>query len=360
MGSFDFPNRIDFVRVPGIIKLRDGEYTSLRLNIATEETLAMRASIIHHTASIFDPDLVLIDKEPLGLRGEVRDTLDLMRDRGTPVVLGVRDVLDDPAALIPEWRRKQAVAALDAYYSAIWVFGCPDIYRPLEAIALPDRLRDQIVYTGYLRRTASETPAPLLPFDGPFLLVTPGGGGDGEQMVDWVLSAYEHAADLPHPALIVTGPFMPLERRLEYQRRAEALARVAITDFDAHLENLMTRATGVVAMGGYNTFCEILSFDKPALVIPRRTPRLEQTIRARRAAGLGLVRILETSRETGSLPPGPMINALRSLADQPVPSRVMRLGLLDGLDRVAALTDQLITQKRTPRDRTRFRVVGGG
>ena len=32
-------------------------------------------SIIRHTAEIFEPDLFIVDKEPLGLRGEVRTTL---------------------------------------------------------------------------------------------------------------------------------------------------------------------------------------------------------------------------------------------------------------------------------------------
>ncbi len=32
-------------------------------------------------------------------------------------------------------------------------------------------------------------------------------------------------------------------------------------------------------MGGYNTYCEILSFDKPALIVPRLQPREEQLIR---------------------------------------------------------------------------------
>ena len=43
IGSFDFPSRVDFVRIPGVIKLRDGNYTSLSLDMAVEETLAMRA-----------------------------------------------------------------------------------------------------------------------------------------------------------------------------------------------------------------------------------------------------------------------------------------------------------------------------
>ena len=81
IGSFDFKSRVDFVRVPGVIKLRNGEYTSLQLHIDIEQTLAMRASIIQHTADIFDPHLFLVDKEPLGLRGEVRDTLTLLKQR---------------------------------------------------------------------------------------------------------------------------------------------------------------------------------------------------------------------------------------------------------------------------------------
>src|ERR1041384_6988438 len=120
IGSFDYRARVDFVRVPGVIKLRNGEYTSLNLHIATEETLEMRASIIQHTADIFDPDLFIVDKEPLGLRGEVGPTLELLRRRGTPIVLGLRDVMDEPAQLGPEWSRKKAVPALKKYYDDIW------------------------------------------------------------------------------------------------------------------------------------------------------------------------------------------------------------------------------------------------
>ena len=44
IGSFDFRSRVDFVRIPGVIKLRNGEYVSLSLHIDIEETLAMRSS----------------------------------------------------------------------------------------------------------------------------------------------------------------------------------------------------------------------------------------------------------------------------------------------------------------------------
>src|ERR687897_2360635 len=88
IGSFDFRTRVDFVRVPGVIKLRNGEYTPLHLHLGLEQTLALRSSIVRHTADIFDPHLFLVDKEPLGLRGEVRETLLMLKERGTHLVLG--------------------------------------------------------------------------------------------------------------------------------------------------------------------------------------------------------------------------------------------------------------------------------
>ncbi len=57
----------------------------------------------------------------------------------------------------------------------------------------------------------------------------------------------------------------------------------------------MRKAAGVVAMGGYNTFCEILSFDRRAILVPRTEPRREQAIRALAAERLGLVRVLMES-----------------------------------------------------------------
>ena len=112
IGSFDFRSRVDFVRIPGVIKLRNGEYTSLNLHIDLQQTLAIRASIIQHTAEIFEPDLFIVDKEPLGLRGEVQDTLVMLKSRGVPLILGLRDVMDEPALLAPEWRRKNVLPAL--------------------------------------------------------------------------------------------------------------------------------------------------------------------------------------------------------------------------------------------------------
>ena len=356
IGSFDFRARVDFVRVPGVIKLRNGQYVSLNLHIDIDETLAMRSSIIRHTADIFDPDMVIVDKEPLGLRGEVRETLQLMQRRRATVILGLRDVMDDPEALESEWERKHAVPALVEYYDEIWVYGLPQICDPLAGLAVPASVRRRMVYTGYLRRTASEA---VLPpdlqqiVDRPFLLVTPGGGGDGDALVDLVLAAYEHDPGIPLPLLIVFGPFMAPEQRAGFAARAAALPNVHAITFNARLEDLIARASAVVAMGGYNTFCEILSFDKPALIIPRTAPRLEQFIRAKRADELGLSAMLPEERGRD---PHVMSAALRRLIHQPTPSTAVVPGLLDGMPNVNRLAKKWLDRGRAPRAPVRARL----
>ena len=56
IGSFGFRERVDFVRIPGVIKLRHGDYSSLKLDMNIDDVMAMRASIIQHTADVFNPD----------------------------------------------------------------------------------------------------------------------------------------------------------------------------------------------------------------------------------------------------------------------------------------------------------------
>ena len=352
IGSFDFRARVDFIRIPGVIKLRNGGYTSLSLDIDIEEMLDMRASFIHHAAEIFEPDVFLIDKEPLGLRGEVENTLTMLKDRGVPLVLGLRDVMDDPEQLAVEWRRKRVVPALRDLYDHIWIYGLPEICDPLEGVKLPASVRDKTKFTGYLRRDSSppanpSTIATMAPIVGnePYLLVTTGGGGDGAGLIDWVLRAYEHDPGIPDPALLVLGPFMRPNLQSEFMERVNRLDRVNAITFDANVESLIANAAGIVSMGGYNIFCEILSFDKRALIIPRTIPRLEQHIRASRAQELGLVRMLS---DTGERDPMKMARALRDLPFQEKPSRINILGLLDGLSVINGMVDTWLSDKSAP------------
>ena len=116
--------------------------------------------------------------------------------------------------------------------------------------------------------------------------------------------------------------------------RAAKLKRVDAITFDSNMEALTAGAAAVVSMGGYNTFCEVLSLDKRTLIVPRTQPRLEQLVRASRAAKLGLISMLA---EDQHLDPAVMAAALRALPRQKLPSEVVIPGLLEGLPNVARL-----------------------
>ncbi|MGO4389168.1 glycosyltransferase family protein [Microvirga sp. 2YAF29] len=335
IGNFEFGSGVDYIRIPGVTKLPDGDYRSLNLNVELDEAVGLRQALILQTAKAFQPDVFIVDKEPTGFRGEVVPALDYLQATGCRLVLGIRDVMDEPALLVPEWERKGAKDALARYYDEVWVYGLKDVYQPLEALDLPPEVQKRITYTGYLRRevppTQSLTRYPKITKQ-PFILVTTGGGGDGDDLIDWVISAYEADPALEQPALILFGPFIDRDKRRAFVERIAKQPKLDVMAFDNKIEWLMKKADAIVAMGGYNTFCEALSFDKRTLIVPRTKPRLEQYIRAVQAERLGLVSMLSDYNEPRT--PERMAKALRALSTQPRPSEVVIPGLLDGLDRV--------------------------
>lgn len=335
IGSFEFRARVDFVRIPGVIKLKDGSYTSLGLHIDLDQTLAIRETIIRRTAEVFNPDLFIVDKEPLGLLGEVKETLSMLRSRGVTNILGERDVIDDPDALEVEWQRKSALDAIKQLFDEVWVYGPREFYHPLKGLDIDPEVERKVHFTGFLRRPHTEVD-PSHEIDQPYYLVTPGGGKDGEEMVELVLNACLACKGLSTAVVFVLGPFMEEQKRLEIHNRVDQLESFHVIDYDPRIESLIQNAEGMITMGGYNTFCEILSFDKPAIILPRSEPRTEQLIRARRAAELGLVKMLEPEDFTVEHL-APLISGLSS---QSRPSENLGAGMLEGMDR---LCDRVVT-----------------
>ena len=101
----------------------------------------------------------------------------------------------------------------------------------------------------------------------------------------------------------------------------------------------MAQSDAVIAMGGYNTFCEILSFDKAALILPRSEPRQEQLIRAQNAASIGLLSMLDLSSQRLT---EDMIEAIGNLQLQQKPSSQSVDKLLNGLDFVGQRFGHLV------------------
>jgi len=343
-GAFDYRARVDFVKTPSVIKLRNGEYTSMERHIDLNETLRMRQAIIRRTAETFQPDIFIVDKEPLGLRGEIEDTLSYLKARGTTLVLGLREVMDAPDLLQAEWQKNDVMRKIGLFYDMIWAYGPPDFYDPLVGLDVPPAIRARMKFVGFLQRRLSHAELPDHRPEGDYILVTTGGGGDGADLIHDVIHAYQQDPTLQHKALIVLGPYMPARKRQKLIRKSAGIPFIKMIEFDSHMEELIAGARAVVAMGGYNTYCEILSFDKPALIVPRIRPRQEQLIRARRAAELGLVQMLLPEEAEDALR---FAAELKALPDRPRPSQSAPDLRLEGLAHISEIVGDWLEQRST-------------
>jgi predicted glycosyltransferase len=301
-------------------------------HIDLQDTLKMRESSIRHTAETFQPDIFIVDKEPMGLKGEVEDTLAYLKARGTTLVLGLREIMDAPHLLDAEWKRNGIMQKIDQYYDSVWVYGPPDFYDPLVGLDVPANVRRKMDFVGFLQRSVSKSKKSVNTPKEKYILVTTGGGGDGSDLVHDVMNAYEQDSTLQLKALVVLGPYMPAAERTKLVKKGEKIPSIEVIEFDNHMEELIEGATGVVAMGGYNTYCEILSFDKPALIVPRVKPREEQLLRAQRASELGLVDMLLPDQSAN---PAIMAEALKQLPNRQPPSQSGCTMRLEGLDHIS-------------------------
>jgi len=289
VGRFAFPEQIDFVRIPGMIKKTNEEYLPMSIKINPRHALDIRKNIITATAKTFQPQLFIVDKEPLGLKKEVLPTLQWLRRclPRTQTVLGLRDVMDDGETVKKDWQKKGVYETLQSLYSEIWVYGIRDFYDPIQEYSIPESISQKMHFTGYIPRKIPNKKAVKevrkeqgIKDDEKMVVVTTGGGGDGYKVMDAYLSMLESEKEpIPFKSVLVTGPFMPANERISLSKRAKRLG-VRTYRFYRGMEKMLAAADLVIGMGGYNTVCEILSQRTPCLIIPRENPRKEQLIRA--------------------------------------------------------------------------------
>ncbi len=296
---FDAQCGIDFLTLPALSKGHNGTYCSRKLKIPLEDIVDIRRQTLEAAIWGFQPDLMIVDKVPCGAEGELSTILRRLAATGkSRLVLGLRDILDSPAAVAADWKREQAIEYMEHAYDEIWVYGDRNVCDPIREYELPSAVADKVRFVGYLdqrQRLLSTTEdtrremRPILDLPDQLAVCLVGGGQDGADLA-LAFAAAELPADMR--GVIVTGPFMPTSVRRQLGQCVTMRPRMQVLDFVSEVDLLVEQAQRVIAMGGYNTVSSILSFDKPALIVPRVSPRIEQQIRALRLADLGLVEVL--------------------------------------------------------------------
>lgn len=334
-GAFDLPPHLDLIKLPALSKHSDGRYKARVLPLSLTETIAWREQMILQAVSVFQPDLVLVDKTPAGVQEELLPTLRYLKtwQPRTCLVLGMRDIEDDPEATCAEWEACGARQLHEEVYDHLLLYGEREVFDPVREYNMSPTAAAKLVTCGYLGRTQSTRPREAVRReldvgDRPLIVVTVGGGGDGYDLLRTYLDALNLDSQLRDAHnLVVTGPLMARGKRDQLQGSVSN-KHLTLLEFTPDLVSYLAAADLVVSMAGYNTVCEMLSLGVRTLLIPRVKPRREQQVRAERLAERGLVRVVLPSQ----LSPKRLTTEIGAMLASPAPRITLNL---DGLARVS-------------------------
>jgi predicted glycosyltransferase len=303
---FELPPQTDYIKLPSVTKRGADLYESRSLHVPFSCVREIRQEVLLTAARHFEPDVLVVDNVPRGLKGELLPTLFYLKDQGwCRLVLGLRDVVDEAGWVRRSWRKDGSYELLDELYDLILVYGRQDVYDVAAEYGFSEAASEKTRYVGYLRReppvrSSKEVRAELGLEGDHFVLVMAGGGGDGYHLMKAVAEAMRILDDRRRlDCVLVGGPFMPPEHRLRVLELVAELPSIRYFDFVDDVASYVTAADVIVSMGGYNSVCELLSAGKCAIVVPRVKPRREQLIRAEFLSRRGHIRVLHPDRLSG-------------------------------------------------------------
>jgi predicted glycosyltransferase len=285
VGGLGLPPNVDTLKLPGLRKIANGDYCSRRLGIPKNELRQFRAAVLRAAVEAFQPDVVLVDKHPFGAKGELAPALNAARSNGARLVLGLRDVLDDPATVAKEWAQERLYERVPEYFSLVLVYGDPAVSDPLLGCPLSSALADRTQYCGYVVgppgcvscQDECSHLGDLEPIAHPSVLCTVGGGEDGSFLLKSFVAAAKAGG---WKGVAVGGPLLCQDESRELRQLATR-AGVRFHSYIPCLSGLFAQIDALVCMGGYNTLLEAVSRGVPIICVPRTAPRSEQLIRAR-------------------------------------------------------------------------------
>ena len=102
VSRYPHPKGVDFVRLPELLKTGPNSYKSAFLGVSVAETLELRQNLIYQAVKTFNPQLMLVDHHPVGVKGELHKTLTWLKEHNPQcqVLLGMRDIIDEPETVL--------------------------------------------------------------------------------------------------------------------------------------------------------------------------------------------------------------------------------------------------------------------
>ncbi|MDH5563019.1 MAG: glycosyltransferase [Nitrospirota bacterium] len=345
--SFRIPEGVDYIKLPCLSRTESNGYGPKYLKENTQDIVKLRTELIVCALANFQPDLVIVDKKPYGVENELEPGLTYLKTYHpeTIITLLLRDILDSPQATRAIWKKHEYFKALEAHYDRIFVLGSPEVFKACTEYQFPLSLKIKTQYCGYIRRESGQHTREHmrkrlgLTAEDQMVLVTAGGGEDGVRLFQQYLESMPKLSQRNRVySTLIFGPEMSEAIRQELEIEASQWPSIKTLTFSDDVMSYLDAADVAVSMGGYGTICELLSLQKPALVIPRVRPVEEQWIRAQRMAELGLFQTIHPDQLT----PGSLCEKLEDLLDQAINPKNLASKSIVNLDALPTLTMSIL------------------
>lgn len=282
------PEEVEVVMLPPLRAETDGRLTAVDGGFLGT-VLRKRGKRIAAEVRAWRPDVLLVDHNPLGLMGELVETIDAVRDEELPtrLVWGIRDIWSSPEYLqnmlrqyagdpgVMKRRLLQYHSAI-AYTDGTWL-------KTLEHYD-PALLPARTASVGFV----TEPVSPSRPSAGAPLIVVLSGGGEGAaRLTSLVLDALRGE---PLRLRFVVGPFASAD-----DVRAQAAHDPGQSEVwpEATVEDAIADASLVVSRTGYNTAYTVVQSELPVTFVPLSGGNEEQSMRAARLAELDRVESID-------------------------------------------------------------------
>lgn len=308
--------RLTVIGMPPLVKDASGAYVNP--DLAFDEAIELRRQLVLDTIIEVQPHAFVIDRHPYGIALELRPAVEYARERGSRVVLGLRDILDEPAMITQELNGAGWADVADLFDDVL-VYGGKVLCDHAEEYGLPVTP----TYVGWVAERVA-----VAHRDDDLVVVTGGGGGDAARLYHLIADTARHLEGSPtshdRRFTVITGPY---GCRIGDLPRSVGLVR-SVDGCSAQY----AEAAAVVQMAGYNSAFEALGAGVRPILLPRRAPRREQAIRASRLAALGVADMIDDETTPSEL--AWLLNQNRLLES----GALARVGIrLDGATTAAAV-----------------------
>ncbi len=347
---YQLPAGVDYVKLPAVRKIGPEEYEARILATSYERIIAVRTSLLSGLVQTFQPQALLVDHSPTGMKGEMLPALRWLQQSFPDCVkiLGLRDIIDDPESVHQVWTRGGVYRVLEELYDHVLVYGSKQIFDTSTEYQFPEVVRNKTTYCNYIRETpgARSASGRRTKKSGrkKQVVVTIGGGDGGGEIVigNYLAMVRKYAHVIDFESTIITGPFLPDELAKDFERMAKSLP-VTLKGFVRSTTPFFRSSDLVISTAGYNSISQILEAGKRAIIIPRILHRNEQLIRAKRLAELGIVSMIHPDDVNADSLYSQVSAQLRSESEPLTEARKNSIVKLDGADRVVEFFQNIFT-----------------